>query len=160
MSGLLSTTTNSGCRGADRSGIRLRSMPGPTTDARIYLLDADERHVVPGGPAIVGPDGVREEIPPLVFEAVQHVLAAMRAGQGVKVTPLRPELPIDHAANAIAIAPDVLRKHVAAGEIPFRSSEYVDWVRLADVIKWDSERRRARRAVLDELLGDDPDADE
>lgn len=155
MSGLLSTTTNSGCRGADRSGIRLRSMPGPTTDARIYLLDADERHVVPGGPAIVGPDGVREEIPPLVFEAVQHVLAAMRAGQGVKVTPLRPELPIDHAANAIAIAPDVLRKHVAAGEIPFRSSEYVDWVQLAEVVEWDNRRYLEHQAAMDELIGGD-----
>ncbi|MFD7157846.1 hypothetical protein ACFV9C_24810 [Kribbella sp. NPDC059898] len=134
-------------------------MAGPTTDARIYLLDADERHVVPGGPAIVGPDGVREELPPLVFEAIQHVVAAMRAGRGVKISPLRPELPIDQAADAIAVRRDVLRKHVAAGEIPFRSSEYVDWVQLADVINWDSERRRTRRAALDELLGDDPEDD-
>jgi hypothetical protein len=134
-------------------------MPGPTTDARIYLLDANEPGVQPGGPAVIGPDGVREELPPLVFEAVQHVIEAMRAGRGVKISPLRPELPIDQAADAIAMRRDVLRKHVAAGEIPFRSSEYVDWVQLADVINWDSQRRRTRRAVLDELLGDDPSED-
>jgi hypothetical protein len=134
-------------------------MPGPASDARIYLLDEDERQIAPGGPAVIGPDGAREEIPALAYEAVQHVLAAMRAGRGVKISPLRPELPIDQAADAMAVRRDVLRKHVAAGEIPFRSSEYVDWVRLADVINWDSERRRTRRAALDELLSDDAPED-
>ncbi|MGY4770433.1 hypothetical protein ACXC9Q_26275 (plasmid) [Kribbella sp. CWNU-51] len=132
-------------------------MPGPTTDARIYLLDADERQVSPGGPAVVGPDGTREEMPLAAYRAVRHVLEAMRAGRAVKIVPLRAELPIDEAAEAIAIGRDDLRKYVAEGAVPFRSTEYVDWVRLADVIQWDKERRRNRRAVLDELMGDDPD---
>jgi hypothetical protein len=80
-------------------------MPGPTTDSRIYLLDVDESRAVPGGPPVLGPDGVPRAIPTLVFDAVQHVLAAMRAGRAVKITPLRPELPIDEAADAIAIGP-------------------------------------------------------
>src|SRR5690242_18475263 len=130
-------------------------MAGPTTDARIYLLDADERAVAPGGPAVVGPDGTREEIPLGVYQAVQHVLEAMRAGRAVKVVPLRPELPIDKAPNANAVGRYVLRKHVAAGEISFRSSEYVDWVRLADVINWDIARRERRSAILDEMFADD-----
>ncbi|MBP2356544.1 hypothetical protein JOF29_007654 [Kribbella aluminosa] len=108
---------------------------------------------------MIGPDGKREEIPLLVYRAVEHVLKAMRAGQAVKVVPLRPELPIDEAAHAIGMRSDDLRKHVAAGDIPFRSSEYVDWVRLADVIKWDNERRARRRAILDEMLADDLEDD-
>lgn len=135
-------------------------MPGPTTDSRIYLLDADERQVSPAGPAVIGPDGTREDIPPQVFRAVQHVLEAMRAGRGVKITPLRPELPIDEAADAIGMARDDLRKFVGEGAVPFRSTEYVDWVRLADVINWDNNRRKARSAALDELMGDDPSDDE
>jgi hypothetical protein len=135
-------------------------MTGPTTDSRIYLLDPDERQIVPGGPAVVGPDGTREDIPPLVFRAVQHVVAAMRAGQAVKITPLRLELPIDEAADAIGMGRDDLRKHVAAGEVPFRSSQYVDWVQLADIINWDNERRVRRRAILDELLAEDPTDDD
>ncbi|TDO69342.1 hypothetical protein EV651_101382 [Kribbella sp. VKM Ac-2571] len=130
-------------------------MAGPTTDARIYLLDEDDRRIVPGGPAVIGPDGTREEIPPAVYRSVQHVLEAMRAGQAVKVVPLRTELPVDEAADAIAVGRDVLRKHVARGDIPFRSSEYVDWVHLADVINWDNARRERRRAILDEMLADD-----
>ncbi|WP_433167507.1 hypothetical protein [Kribbella sp. CA-247076] len=135
-------------------------MLGPTTDSRIYLLDADERRVVPGGPAVVGPDGVREEIPALAFEAVQHVLAAMRDGRGVKITPLRPELPIDEAADAIGMGRDDLRKNVANGAIPFRSTQYVDWVKLADVIEWDNRRYAEQQAALDELMGGDPTNDD
>jgi hypothetical protein len=120
------------------------------------VLDSDERQLVPGGPAVIGPDGAREEIPPQVFRAVQHVLEAMRAGNGVKITPLRTELPIDEAADAIGMARDDLRAYVAEGAVPFRSSEYVDWVRLADVIAWDNQRREERSAALDELMGDDP----
>ncbi|TCO35685.1 hypothetical protein EV652_101570 [Kribbella steppae] len=131
-------------------------MPGPSTDSRIYLLDADERQVVPGGPAVIGSDAVREELPPQVFRAVQHVIEAMRAGQAVKITPLRPELPIDEAADAIGIGRDDLRGYVAEGAIPFRSSEYVDWVRLADVIAWDNKRRQERSAALQELLDEEP----
>lgn len=83
----------------------------------------------------------------------------MRAGRAVKITPLRPELPIDEAADAIGMGRDDLRKHVAAGEVPFRSSQYVDWVQLADIINWDNERRLRRRAILDELLAEDPTDD-
>lgn len=129
----------------------------PTTDARIYLLEDDDRRITPGGPAVIRPDGVREDIPPAVYRVLQHVLEAMQAGRAVKVSPLRTELPIDEAADAIAIGRDVLRKHVGAGEIPFRSSEYVDWVRLADVLNWDNNRRAERRAVLDAYWAEEPD---
>jgi hypothetical protein len=135
-------------------------MPGPTTDARIYLLDANEPGVEPGGPAVIRPDGVREEIPPLVYRAVQHVLEAMRAGRAVKVVPLRTELPIDEAADAIGMARDDLRAYVAEGAVPFRSTQYVDWVKLAEVIEWDNRRREEQSAALDEMMAVDPLDDE
>lgn len=129
-------------------------------DARLYLLDDDERQVAPGGPAVIRPDGVREEIPPQVYRAVAHVLEAMRAGRAVKVVPFRTELPIDEAAAAIGMRRDDLRKNVAQGAVPFRSSEYVDWVRLADVIEWDNRRYAEQQAALDELMGGDTTDDE
>jgi hypothetical protein len=132
-------------------------MLGPATDSRIYLLDADEGHTSAAGAAVIGPSGEREEIPALMFEAIQHVLKAMRAGRAVKITPLRAEMPIDQAADAIGMGRDDLRKHVADGAVPFRSTQYVDWVRLGDVIEWDNQRRAARNAILDELIGDSPD---
>lgn len=135
-------------------------MDGATTDSRVYLLDDEDRRIVPGGPAVIGPDGQREDIPPAVFRVIQHVLAAMRAGRAVKVVPLRPELPIDEAADAIGMRRDDLRAYVAEGAIPFRSTEYVDWVRLADVIDLDNRRYEQQEAALDELMGGDPADDD
>lgn len=134
-------------------------MDEPTEDARIYLLDQQESGVVASGPAITGPDGTREEVPPLVFEAVRHVVEAMRAGMGVKVTPLRPELPVDEAAYAIGMDPMDFRSYVADGKIPFRSSDYVDWVRLADVLEFDRRLSEQRHKAVQELL-DEPWDDE
>lgn len=109
-----------------------------------------------GGPAVVGPDGAREELPPLVYQAVRHVIEAMRAGKAVKVSPLRLELPIDEAAAAIGMAADDLRAYAAEGEVPFRSTEYVDWVRLADVMAFDRRRRERLRAGLRDMLDEEP----
>jgi hypothetical protein len=85
------------------------------------------------------------------------MLEAMRAGQEVKIVPLRPELPIDEAAAAIGMRRDDLRKYVAGGAVPFRSSEYVDWVRLADLIELGNRRYAEQQAALDELMGGAPD---
>lgn len=105
---------------------------------------------------MTGPDGAREELPPLVYQAVQHVIEAMRAGKAVKISPLRPELPIDEAAAAIGMAKDDLRAYVAEGEVPFSSTEYVDWVRLSDVMAFDRRRREHRRAGVRQMLDEDP----
>jgi hypothetical protein len=130
-------------------------MDGPADSARIYLLEDGERQITPDGASVVDAEGVRHDLPPLVFEAVQHVIEAMQAGMAVKVIPLRPELPIDDAADAIEIRSDILRKYAANGTIPFRSTEYVDWVRLADVIAFDSERSRMRSEGVQKLLDEE-----
>lgn len=135
-------------------------MAGPTTDSRIYLLDEDDRRTTPGGPAVIGPGGEREDIPPAVFQVIQHVLEAIRAGRAVKISPLRPELPIDEAADAIGMRRDDFRAYVAEGAIPFTSTQYVDWVRLADVIEWDNKRYAEQESAMDELLGGDPTDDD
>jgi hypothetical protein len=133
---------------------------GPADTSRIYLLSEGERQVSPDGPAVVGPDGVRQDIPPLVFKAVMHVIEAMRAGKAVKVTPLRPELPVDEAAAAIGMDALDFRSYVSDGEIPFRSSEYVDWVRLQDVLDFDRRLSEQRRGAIQELLDEPWDEDE
>ena len=91
-----------------------------------------------------------------MFKAVQHVIEAMRAGMAVKISPLRPELPIDEAADAIAMGRDDFRSYVADGAVSSRSTEYVDRVRLDEVIAWDNKRREERSAALQELLDEEP----
>ncbi|WP_460664234.1 hypothetical protein [Kribbella swartbergensis] len=103
---------------------------------------------------MIGPDGTRHDVPPKVFEALRFVEEAMRQGYAVQVTALRHELPIDEAAAAIGMGSDDLRAYVAEGAIPFRSTEYVDWVRLADVLRFDRRLRQQRREALDAMLSE------
>lgn len=131
-------------------------MPGPAEDTGIYLLDDDQRQVPSGGPAVIDADGIRQDVPLLVYKAISHVIEAMRAGKAVKITPLRPELPIDEAADAIGMARDDLRAYVGEGAIPFRSTEYVDWVRLDQLVAWENQRRAEQRAGVDEMLSEPP----
>src|SRR4051794_25213299 len=73
-------------------------MPG---QPQVVLLGNGDRRVVPGGPALVGADGIRRDLPPKVYEVLELVEAALLEGYAVQVTLLRTELPIDEAADAI-----------------------------------------------------------
>jgi hypothetical protein len=134
------------------------------SQSEVFLLSDADRRLVPGGPALAGPDGNRYEIPPKVFEAMRFVEEAMRQGFAVQITALRHELPIDEAAGAIGMARDDLRAYVAEGAVPFRSTEYTDWVRLADVLAFNERLTAQRRQALDAMLAesdyDDEDEDD
>jgi hypothetical protein len=65
-------------------------------------------------------------------------------------------LPIDEAAGAIEMTRDELRHYVSKGEIPFRSTEYVDWVNLADVLAFDSWLEAQGTEGLRALSEDEP----
>jgi hypothetical protein len=122
----------------------------------VFLLSDSDRGLVPGGPALIGPDGERHEVPSKVYEVMRFVEAAMRAGYAVQVTPLRTELPIDEAADAIEMDRDELRLYASRGDIPFRSSEYVDWVELSDVLDLNTRVNAEREQTLQSIAEEEP----
>ena len=89
---------------------------------------------------------------PSPAEALNYLETAFANGLAVKITPLRTELPIDEAADAIDMSGRDLRAYAAAGEVVFRSTEYTDWVQLADVVDFNERLGVRRRAALDEML--------
>lgn len=130
---------------------------------KVFLLTEDDRTLVANGPALTDLDGSRHDIPPKVYEVMEFVEEALRQGYALQITPLRHELPVDEAAGAIEMSPRELRLYVSQGEIGFRSSEYVDWVKLSDVLAFNERLNTERRQVLDEMLSesvydDDDDA--
>jgi hypothetical protein len=132
-------------------------MPGRT---EVFLLGEGDRDLVAGGPALIGPDGTRREIPPKVYEVMEFVEAALRQGYALQITPLRQELPVDEAADAISMSRKQFRQFVGKGAIPFRSSEYVDWVRLSDVLAFDARLQAQREEALQALADEEPWDDE
>jgi hypothetical protein len=133
------------------------------SQSEVFLLADQDRRITPSGPALVGPDGVRHDVPLKVYEAMEFVEAAMLKGFAVQITALRHELPIDEAAGAIGMSRRDLRAYAAEGEIPFRTSEYTDWVRLEDALAFNQRLRAQRREALDAMLSesvyDDDDDD-
>jgi hypothetical protein len=130
----------------------------------VFLLTDADRHLAAGGPALIGPDGVRREIPPKVYEVMKFAEEALLGGYAVQITPLREELPIDEAADAVQMPREELRVLVSRGEIPFRSSQYVDWVKLADVLalsaRLDAERQQMLQSFAEEEPWDDGPAED
>ncbi|GAA1572044.1 hypothetical protein GCM10009789_27000 [Kribbella sancticallisti] len=124
------------------------------SQSEVFLLADQDRRLTPDGPALVGPDGVRREIPVGVYEAMQFVEAAMLKGFAVQVTALRHELPIDEAAGAIGMSRRDLRAYAAEGAIPFRSTEHTDWVQLEHVLAFSQRLKAQRRSALDEMLNE------
>ena len=124
------------------------------SQSEVFLQSEGERRLEPQASALIAPDGTRHDVPPEVFEAMRFVAAAMGQGFAVQVTAIRHELPIDEAAGVIGMAKDDLRAYAAEGAIPFRSSEYVDWVRLEDVLAFDRRLRKQRREALDAMLSE------
>jgi hypothetical protein len=122
--------------------------------SKVFLSANADRPLVAGDAAVVDPDGTRHDLTPEAYRAMQFVEAAMANGFAVQITALRHELPIDEAAAAIGMPRRDLRSYVADGEIPFRSSEYVDWVRLADVLAFRQRLKAQRREALDEMLSE------
>lgn len=135
-------------------------MESAADDARIYLLADGERQIRPGGAAVIGPDGVRQEIPAAVYEAVQHVLEAMRADRAVKVVPVRTELPYQEAAAVVGLRPDLLRRYMDRGAVGFRSTRYHDWVLLAEVIAFQRGLSERETDGVQRLLNEQPAGDD
>lgn len=125
----------------------------------VFLLTDEERHLVADGPALTGPDGTQHGIPPKVHAVMKYVEDALRQGYALQIIPRRHELPIDEAADAVSMPREELRLLVSQGEIPFRSSEYVDWVRLSDAIavsnRLDAEREKMLQSFAEEEPWDD-----
>ncbi|WP_432935664.1 hypothetical protein ACQPXM_21290 [Kribbella sp. CA-253562] len=129
-------------------------MKVPPSQSEVFLLSEQERRLVPDGPAIIDAQGNRHEVPPKVVEALLFVETAMREGFAVQVTVLRHELPLREAAAAIDMAEDELRTYVAAGEVPFRSDDSVDWVQLEHVLAFKRRLKARQREILDQLMAE------
>jgi hypothetical protein len=90
---------------------------------------------------------------------MQFVEAALAKGPPCQITPLRHELPIDEAAGAIEMSGDELRHYVSKGEFASRSTEYLDWIKLADVLAFDSRLEAQRAEGLQALSAEEPRGD-
>ncbi len=116
-----------------------------------YFLTDDERTVTPGGPALVGPDGQRLEVPAKVYDALRHVAQAMYDGLGVTVDPAEPLLSVGEASDVIRMPVAALREYIEDGTLPVQDKDGAWHIALPDLLAFDDWFRRRRREVLSEM---------
>jgi excisionase family DNA binding protein len=139
------------------------------TEATTYLLEGQELAevvdfvaalesrgvVVPQpGPALVGADGGKIELPHSVFEALLQVSTAMARGQGVTVIPRNAMLTTQEAADLLGISRPTLVRLLTDGEMPYEQRGRHRRIMLADLIAYQQRMRQERGESLDRMARD------
>lgn len=102
--------------------------------------------------ALVGPDATQLDLPTEVFEVLRKVVQAMANGLAVTVAPQSPVLSTSEAAQLLGVSRPTLVRLLEAGEMPYEQPGRHRRVRLADVLAYQAQARRARGVSLDEMV--------
>ena len=102
-------------------------------------------------PALVGPDGVRLEVPHRIFEVLVQVATAMAHGQGVTVIPQNTLLTTQEAADLLGISRPTLVRLLADGEMPYEQRGRHRRIMLSDLLTYQQKMRQERRESLDSM---------
>ena len=111
-----------------------------------------------GGPALLGPDGERLDLPAEVFEILREVVEALSQGLAITIAPHQMILSTSEAADILGVSRPTLVRLLESGDIPFDQPSRHRRVRLADVLAYRERSRRHRAAVLDQMVADASDA--
>ncbi len=138
-----------------------------SVDARTYLPDAaheadildfvaalerNGRSVPEHRPAIIEANGQRTEIPEAMVEPLLQVAQALSRGMGVSVAPLNAMLTTQEAAELLGVSRPTFVRVLDRGEIPMERPGRHRYVRLSDLLDYQTRTRGERRAALDDMV--------
>lgn len=112
-------------------------------------LNPRPRHYLVGG---LDDDPV--ELPREVYEALLHVVDAMRKGLSVTVSPTSQVLTTQQAADLLGISRPTLIKALDEGRLPYTRSGTHRRIALTDVLEYREQRRQAQYAAINALSVD------
>jgi excisionase family DNA binding protein len=107
-----------------------------------------------GTPALVGPHNERMDLPESVYGILKDVVRYMAAGRAVALVPQKEQLTTQLAANILGFSRPHLIKLLESGAIPYQKVGQHRRLMLKDVLAFQKQRDKARRATLDELARD------
>lgn len=137
--------------------------------AHTYVPDADQGAAIadfvrvlgeaglngPGAkPALVDAAGHRLEVPEPVFAVLRQVAEALSAGMGVSVAPLSAMLTTQQAADYLGISRPTMVRILERGEIPMEKPGRHRYVRLEDLVAYQTRTSQQRRDRLAQMVTD------
>lgn len=84
-------------------------------------------------PYLSSPEGVKQEIPARVYDALKFIVDALAEGRGITVVPTNAQLTTQKAADYLHMSRPTLVKLLEDGEIPFTKVGRHRRVRLVDL---------------------------
>jgi excisionase family DNA binding protein len=137
---------------------RCRPPQIPTDDESAQARDAARQlaRLLPDGerPLRLAAEGDKREsisIPPGAVRLFLDALTQLGQGRGGTIAPGKVELTTDEVADYLTVSLSYVVKLIESGKLPTRLVGTRNHVSFADLIKFDEEDRKAKRAALDEL---------
>jgi excisionase family DNA binding protein len=91
------------------------------------------------------------ELPPIAAELLIEILRQMADGNAVSVTPMKPEITTQQAAELLNVSRPFVVGLVDKGALPARMVGNQRRLPLSDVLAYRTETRAKRRSALEEL---------
>jgi len=111
--------------------------------SRLYRMLLHE-----GTAALVGPDGVRIDLPPTVHEILVRVVEKMQEGKAIAILPLVEELSTQAAADLLGVSRQFFVRECEAHKLPFHFTGTHRRVFLKDLLDYKKQREQARRDAI------------
>lgn len=103
-------------------------------------------------PALVDASGHRFEVPEPIFAVLRQVAEALSAGMGVSVAPLSAMLTTQQAADYLGISRPTMVRILERGEIPMEKPGRHRYVRLEDLVSYQTRTSGQRRHSLAQMV--------
>ena len=114
-------------------------------------MQALERLLRSGVPALVNPAGERIELPGVVFEVLKEAVAFLSHGQTVTLIPDNQAITTQRAAGMLGMSRPFFVKQLETGAMAYHRVGNQRRVYLRDVLEFAKKRDQERQAALDRL---------
>jgi len=101
-----------------------------------------------GTAALIGPDGIKIDLPTSVHEVLVRVVEKMQEGKAIAVLPLMEELSTQAAADLLGVSRQFFVRECEANKLPFHHTGTHRRVLLKDLLDYKERREKARRESI------------
>lgn len=133
-------------------------LPDTQTEAQILdfvsALEKAGGHAPDHRPSLVDGHGTSTEIPAAMVDVLRQVAEALGHGQGVAVAPLNAMMTTQEAADFLGIPRPTFVRILERGGLPMERPGRHRYVRLSDLLDYQTRMRAARVDILDAMTRD------
>jgi excisionase family DNA binding protein len=127
-------------------------IPAPPKEAEKQQAAKLYRMLIHDGTAyLVGPDNLKIELPPSIYDILVKVVENMQEGKAIALVPLLEELSTQAAADLLGVSRQFFVRELEAGKLPFHRAGSHRRIYLKDVLDYKKQRETSRAESIDRM---------